>query len=819
MRKIAILLILLLLFEFPMAYSTNNNKGISGDKIDVLVFLNIGLDLSEVSMIKNEYYSAIKVTSDWKLIDSYLTEMRKEIFNYIKTETEPYFDSVTNYINSHGGRTVNYFVSIGAIEAEIPSNLLFLLEQNPLVKDAREPLKFKINLDVATKAVYADVWWNNGYNGSNDISRYLPSDIIKGVEVAILDTGIDMDNPYLADSIIAAKDFSDDNDPDDLNGHGTFVAGIIASNYTKYRGVAAGVNLINAKCLNKNGIGSEAWIYLAIEWALTSVDDSPEVINSSLGTNQLEPDGESSFTRNIDKYIDLYDVAWVTAAGNKDNTTGLQLNVPGDYFNGLTVGAVNDAGTVDRSDDKWATFSCIGPTSDGRVKPDIVAPGEAITSTTNLGSFDIDSGTSFATPIVAGSLALVAPLLIMRFGKDWYLAARALLINSADDWSATAPDPYTGWGYLNLLNAWNEKNYVLIGEMLPDDTVPISIFVENNSLLKVTVTWNRHYDENAGDFYELSLINMTLRDTKNVEVDYTIYESKNVIQLVYRSNETGYYYLYLTANFIDPSLGSETFALAANQPFYLGLIASNLTIKIDSPSSIYDREILDIQVKVRNAGNETINQIKLNITVTDGLTLFNQSLPIDIGLLAPGQEVHKAIYLKPTNIGPQLIKVIIYYPYDNDIVLNMNYTRVNIIDDDTSKPTISSVSISGSPIIFRSLKITVEASDESGISSVIVYYKVDDPNVSDENYDGFIQLHPDEPGNYVGDIMVPISWIGKNIYFIVKVVDNDNDHENDTEASLSNVLSIHIPLEINIIILLIPVIFAIVLIIALKTRK
>ena len=821
MKKIALLLILLLLLELSIQFNANKARAYtySGEKVDVLVSLNISFDKSVIQEIKSRYYDSFSTKMSWSMIDNDLTLMRKEIHEYLKQVSKPYFDAISSYIASLGGEVKEYFYSISTLHAIVPRDAISELKQNPLVRSVRRPLTFRINLDIAARAIYADFWWNKGYNGSSDISQYLPNDTVKGVDIAILDTGIQMDNPYFADRIIAAKDFTDDGTPNDLNGHGTFVAGIIASNDTKYRGIAAGANLINAKCLNKDGEGSETWIYAAVEWALTGTDDSPEIINTSFGTNQLDPDGESEFTKNIDRYIDLYDVAWVTAAGNEDSNTGLQLNVPGDFYNGLTIGAINDQGTVNRDDDDWASFSCIGPTSDGRVKPDIVAPGQSITSTTNKGYFGVGSGTSFSTPMVAGSLALVAPLLIMRFGEKWYLAAKALLINSADDWRSIGPDAYTGWGYINLLNTWNSIDYVLLEEIMSGETIPISVFAENDSLLKLTFTWNRHFDPSSGNPYTLTSLNITLTDAGNRKLSYDEYDSKNVIQINYEPEETGYYYIYVKVKSIDPSLNHELFSVASNEPIYLGLVSSNLSIKLENPRNMYDSEILDLKVSLRNNGDRTINNINVNVTLTNGLTLLNQSQPISVKSLGPGEEKLIDIFLKPVNIGLQSIKVIAYYESENKLIMNLNYTRVLVIDDDTSKPTISQVTISGNPIVFRALRITVEASDESGISDVIVYYKAGDQTVSETNYDGLIHLHKDSQGKFVGDIQIPLNWIGKTIYFKAKVIDGDNDRPNDAEYSWSSTLSVKIPLEINVVILLIPVIFALVLIIAIKKRK
>ena len=823
MKIIGIILISLLAFSLIPAGSTENID-LDEKPIYVLIFINADIDYSQIYSIKQRYYEKITRFSDFEMIEETLNSMRKAIYHWISYHMEPYFNEITEYITSLGGEPKNYIASLGIISAMIPKDKIPLLMNHPLISNVREPYRFRINLNVATKAVYADVWWNHGYNGSDDIGDFIPEDNVKGIEIAVLDTGIDLDNPYLADRIIASRDFTTENTPDDLQGHGTFVAGIIASNHSTYQGIAYGVNLINAKCLASNGEGLEDWILNAIEWAVAEVTDPAEIINTSFGTNEIDPDGQSRFTKAIDKFIDLYDIAWATAAGNKDQETGsLRLNVPGDIFNGLTVGAINDKNTVQRSDDTWADFSCVGPTEDGRFKPDIVAPGVGITSVGIDGTLRVGDGTSFSTPLVAGALALIAPVLIQKFYHEWYLAARALLTNSADDWGTVGPDNYTGWGYMNLYNAWETRDFIIIDEIMEGDSLPYSIYAENGSLVKITVVWDRHYKSTIGSeilFYNLSNLDITVYSSDGKLINYNYYESKNVIQVSFIANVTDYYNIFVEAEFVDSDLEEETFAIASSAPLYKGIVAANLTVSLTLPSTAYDSEIVVANVTVENTGDDLISGIYLNVSMSKGLSLYNQNLPIYLGDLQAHETVNVKVYLKPNDVGSQKVKAIVYYVLGEMILRGVALKSINIVDDDTDPPEIGQAQIEGQLIILRSITIRVEITDDSGISSAVLYYRAGNSEITENENDGYVELKYDPSQKvYYAELSIKLEWIGKTVYFRIKAVDNDNDRLNDTEVAWSDVFSIEVPLTINMGIILIPILLILIIGVAIMMKR
>lgn len=194
--------------------------------------------------------------------------------------------------------------------------------------------------------------------------------------------------------------------------HGTHVSGIIAGNgYSsrgKYVGVAPKSNILSIKALDENGGGSISDIIEAISYAVETKDKyNTKIINLSLGT----PPNSSSRRDPLCKAVERANKAGlivVTAAGNSGPESETILS-PGISEYALTVGAVDDKKTIDPSDDTIAPFSSRGPTLEGLDKPDIVAPGVNINSLSNenLGGYAPLSGTSMATPLVSGSIALL----------------------------------------------------------------------------------------------------------------------------------------------------------------------------------------------------------------------------------------------------------------------------------------------------------------------------------------------------------------------------------------------------------------------------
>ncbi|MER5435119.1 S8 family peptidase [Streptomyces sp. NPDC002588] len=275
--------------------------------------------------------------------------------------------------------------------------------------------KVRASLDKSTAQIGAPAAWAAGYDG-------------KGVKVAVLDTGVDTTHPDLKDRVETAKNFSESADTVDRVGHGTHVASTIAGSGAKsggkYKGVAPGARLISGKVLDDNGEGSDSEIIAGMQWA---VGQGAKVINLSLGGYDT-PDTDP-LEQAVNELSASSGALFVIAAGNEGPDAGT-IGTPGSAAAALTVGA------VDRTD-AVADFSSRGPTADGSLKPDITAPGVDIVAAKAAQGTEGDpaadgyvsmSGTSMATPHVAGAAAILA-----QEHPDWTgERIKALLTSTAE---------------------------------------------------------------------------------------------------------------------------------------------------------------------------------------------------------------------------------------------------------------------------------------------------------------------------------------------------------------------------------------------------
>ncbi|MBM0275668.1 S8 family serine peptidase [Micromonospora tarensis] len=339
--------------------------------------------------------------------------------------------------------------SIGAVAGRVPkkSPATAKLATNSLLAGAKKVwLDRKVrataltgggehtDLDRNLGQIAASDAWKAGYTG-------------KGVRVAVLDTGADFTHPDLIGRVADRADFTaEGGDAVDHNGHGTHVASTVAGTgaaaHGQRRGVAPDAQLVIGKVLDDHGSGEDSGIIAGMEWAATRAD----VINMSLGGSDPD-DGNDPLSLAVDGLSRSTGALFVIAAGN----SGGAISSPGSAASALTVGA------VDR-DDKLAEFSSRGPLVTSNVaKPELVAPGVDIVAARAAGTnlqdpidehYEAISGTSMASPHVAGAAALLA-----QRHPDWTGAQlKAALVGAADPLRGI--DPYAvGAGRLNAARA------------------------------------------------------------------------------------------------------------------------------------------------------------------------------------------------------------------------------------------------------------------------------------------------------------------------------------------------------------------------------
>ncbi|MDX2708238.1 S8 family serine peptidase [Streptomyces sp. PA03-6a] len=252
--------------------------------------------------------------------------------------------------------------------------------------------KVKVSLADTVAQIAAPPVWAKGNTG-------------QGVDVAVLDTGVDAQHPDLAGQIEAGVSFVPGEDVTDHNGHGTHVASTVAgsgdASNGKERGVAPGARLHIAKVLDEFGSGFDSWILAGMEWAAR--EQKAKIISMSLGGSPT--DGTDPLSQAVNTLSEETGALFVVAAGNNGPTEST-VGTPGAADAALTVGAVDSA-------DHLAEFSSRGPRYvDHALKPEITAPGVGVLAARSQyapgeGFYATMSGTSMATPHVAGAAALL----------------------------------------------------------------------------------------------------------------------------------------------------------------------------------------------------------------------------------------------------------------------------------------------------------------------------------------------------------------------------------------------------------------------------
>ncbi|WTG48226.1 S8 family serine peptidase [Actinacidiphila glaucinigra] len=271
-------------------------------------------------------------------------------------------------------------------------------------KDAKPSFGAGISHIWLDAPIHADLADSTAQIGAPQV--WQSGDTGQGVDVAVLDSGVDAGHPDLADRIVTRQNFvPEEDDTDDRAGHGTHVASIIAGTGAasggKEKGVAPGARLRIGKVLDRTGSGQISFALAGMEWA--AVDQHAKIINMSLGAGVS--DGTDPMSLAVDRLSAQTGALFVVAAGNAGAPDS--ISTPGTAASALTVGAVD-------SDDALAPFSSRGPRIDGALKPEITAPGVDILAANSRfvgndqGSYQSMSGTSMATPHVAGAAALLA---------------------------------------------------------------------------------------------------------------------------------------------------------------------------------------------------------------------------------------------------------------------------------------------------------------------------------------------------------------------------------------------------------------------------
>ena len=283
------------------------------------------------------------------------------------------------------GTAVQSIPDIGVHVVVVPSataaNALARLKHSPSVEFA-EPDATAEAADVPDDPSFSLQW---GMTKIKAPDAWTTTKGSPSVKVAVLDTGVSLSHPDLQGKVVATRNFSSSSTPDDVNGHGSHVAGIAAAatnNGVGVAGVGYSVDIMDVKVLGDSGSGLYSDMISGITWA---ADNGANVINLSLGGTMASSALESAVN-----YAWSKGVVVVAAAGNSASAAPFY---PAYYANVMAVAATTDL-------DKLASFSNYGDWVD------VAAPGISIYSTIP-GGYGYMSGTSMASPFVSGLAALL----------------------------------------------------------------------------------------------------------------------------------------------------------------------------------------------------------------------------------------------------------------------------------------------------------------------------------------------------------------------------------------------------------------------------
>ncbi len=356
-------------------------------------------------------------------------------------------------------------------------------------------------LDVAVPYVQADYLWARGYTGA-------------GVEVGVLDLFVaDNNHPAISGSYLGEINFAGGGLW--ASDHATEVTGTALGQDATYTGMAPGAGYWTGQTTKrsfKTTMRTQAVAAETFAQGLGSLAGDPvEVITLSIGLSG-DTRGLDQWSLALDHVVNTSGRTVTVAAGNSGPGLGTLDGLPVGAFNAIIVGATGGTGVVPSEDyTRLAGYSSRGPTTDGRCKPDIVAPGSVMHVPTLGGGWADSSGTSFATPMVAGGAALLIDMgQSLGYSTDPKVI-KSVLLNSADKlagWSHTPTQPLDygqGAGQMNLRSAhrqylsgqrgpgavpgvgWDLRELAHDGEHL----YAMDVDLPAGAVIAATLTWDR----------------------------------------------------------------------------------------------------------------------------------------------------------------------------------------------------------------------------------------------------------------------------------------------------------------------------------------
>ena len=509
-------------------------------------------------------------------LDRQTHQMRREIGRRLENYVAPSQQRVRTAIESAGGTVYAQLALGNRIGAQLSATAVTQIAALDEVERIQLDPVVAPRLAGSAPIIYAPRFWDAGYNGGvYDVGI---------VENASVEDEHSRLRSKAAGKLIERPPNAGDPIPtqDDID-HATQVAGIVAMRPYRdlegeHKGIAYGLeHIVAATAGTCDSLGAAA------KWTMVDASEVAEVVNISIGPvvedirgredHRMDSnDKDYTFGRDLDKLIDCYEIPIAFAAGNhaRGDTDRYSLDWGSDSYNAIVVGASTASDDNEpRAKNKVLPESGRGPTPGLRKKPDVIAPGEGIMTTSSNGGYDSISGTSAAAPHVAGAI-----LLFWDYGLSNPLMQKALLINSAEDRGPAGWDKDWGWGYIDLYTALEQIDYTRSGSIgggpgySTDDSIERRRVRWYRGTMKgcqtATLVWHIH------DGKPLINLDMVLYNEKR---DTMLSESNsvrdNVEQVKMPKGHDGTVYIKIVYNVVHGYEPPEDFGLALPSKFTL----------------------------------------------------------------------------------------------------------------------------------------------------------------------------------------------------------------------------------------------------------
>lgn len=608
--------------------------------------------------------------------------------------------------------------------------------------------------------------WDNGFDGG----IYDP---------AIIDSGLDPSHPAMANSVTPLRDnfstwylvaadgsssFDDGFTADDLQGHGTAVAGIVgsygSSGFTSHLGTALGVEkLVNLKAGFRNTSGRASMFYsdmynvvdrgLNNTGALSGGDFNDDIDGFNLSYGGETTLDDTNVARFLDGVVATYADTPITVSAGNSGPSNANFSDAAGAYNVISVGNANDLNTISRNDDIMRPSSTLGPTANNRKKPDITTYGTSLVAPNNDWETESDfigfTGTSASAPVVLGVI-----MDLNDAGIFDELSVKALLINTAqknlpgifieddsDGW-----DEQVGWGVLNAYAAYFHRFDVFKDSVTPRDTEGDFRLYKGTmrdegsageGRDRATLVWNRSVSFNGtsspSEFFSLADINMRLYgESNNVLLDNDLDSNDNVHQVriaagVVETDVVVNVYAWSTS--FDDGSPTQEFALATEDQFERVEFPRAFQAIALWPTEVEPNEEFDIEFWLRNDSDIASHNNTFNLELPAGFSLVSGIDTQNVGSAAAGGITSMVTYtVQAPAVVEDGVTITVKHSHNsyNESYGDFNWNMGLDVRVDSTPPNPNPMTFAVLPVNTNPLTLDMTASIATDIHDPIEYY-------------------------------------------------------------------------------------------------